>query len=212
MEIDRYHIDDPRHFRVYERTHDLRYTPFVVLDNVLGVKDVEDILTILNSHSDSIRNLDEIKELRPPIHCKSISHKIPELDRYDDVIVDRCMQTNRNTWNLDISCFMDRRHLLYEPGADTAWHFDGPFGVIGDTLPDDVLWRKLSATVCLNDDYEGGEFEMIQSSNPEDSYVKIKPSAGSVIVFPPFIKHRVAPVISGRRITLIYWFCGPRWR
>lgn len=206
MEIEKYHLNDQRHFRIYERTHSLSYVPYVVLERVLSQPQLDYIHRVLANHYDETRDI-----IAAPVRCKSISNRIAELDSLDDLIVNRCLQTNLETWNLEISGVIERRHLVYEVDDDTVWHSDGPFGVNAN-VPNDVLWRKLSATVCLNDDYEGGEFEMIISSDPYNSYVKIKPSKGSVILFPSFVKHRVAPVSAGKRMTLIYWFCGPRWK
>jgi len=70
--------------------------------------------------------------------------------------------------------------------------------------------RKLSMTTLLSDSYEGGEFqfsgyakEKCEISTPEFSKV------GSIIVFPSFLEHRVAPVTKGTRYSLVTWFVGP---
>ena len=59
-------------------------------------------------------------------------------------------------------------------------------------------------SIILNDDFEGGDFEIYgeESELPK----------GSVIVFPSFIEHRVAPVIKGTRYSLVAWFVGPPFK
>ena len=70
--------------------------------------------------------------------------------------------------------------------------------------------RKLSMTTLLSDSYEGGEFqftsyakEKCKISTPEMGGV------GSIVVFPSFMEHRVAPVTKGIRYSLVTWFLGP---
>ena len=63
--------------------------------------------------------------------------------------------------------------------------------------------RKLSMTIVLNNDYEGGEFQFF---NYKDQLIKEK--KGTVIVFPSYMVHRVRPVTKGTRYSLVVWFCG----
>lgn len=53
-----------------------------------------------------------------------------------------------------------------------------------------------------NDDYEGGELEFIHFG------VKIKPKAGQLFMFPSGFsyEHKVYPVVSGTRITMVSFF------
>ena len=74
--------------------------------------------------------------------------------------------------------------------------------------------RKLSVTVSLSDenDYEGGDFEFDfrnddKGSNQPQLCKEIRPK-GSVVVFPSFGWHRVKPVTSGTRYSLVIWNLG----
>ena len=62
-------------------------------------------------------------------------------------------------------------------------------------------------TLLLNDDFEGGDFE-INLSQPE----KIDVRKGRAIFFPSHILHRVTPVTKGTRKSLVIWVEGPRWK
>ena len=89
-------------------------------------------------------------------------------------------------------------------GGKYDWHHDV------DWNNSEGLDRKLSVTVQLSDptDYTGGEFEFQEVEQP-------KPECrdkGTVLVFPSYLQHRVLPVTSGVRKTLVAWFVGPRWR
>lgn len=69
-----------------------------------------------------------------------------------------------------------------------------------------VSSRVLSTVMYLNDDYEGGEIEFVNSN------VKIKPPAGSIIFFPSnfLYIHEVHPITSGFRYSLPHWFHNMR--
>jgi len=86
----------------------------------------------------------------------------------------------------------------YDWHHDIDWNWDGNED------------RKLSVTIQLSDpnDYEGGYFEFAEVEQP-DAESRDK---GTVLVFPSYLQHRVAPVTSGVRKSLVAWFHGPNWR
>ncbi len=75
--------------------------------------------------------------------------------------------------------------------------------------------RKLSMTISLVDGsmYEGGdlEFDLRDGKGEKTSNVRvckeIRPR-GSIVVFPSFLLHRVKPVTSGVRYSLVVWSSG----
>lgn len=83
----------------------------------------------------------------------------------------------------------------------------------------DVIWlnntehhRKLSCIINLSDPetYDGGDFEMTDVSNhPHYPDIRLQ---GTVFYFPSFFRHRVTPVLRGKRYSLVAWFEGPKWR
>ena len=72
--------------------------------------------------------------------------------------------------------------------------------------------RKLSMSVILNNDFEGGDFEFASYSKEKCEITPIPASTGSIIVFPSSMEHRVTPVTSGIRYSLVCWFLGPPFR
>ena len=64
-------------------------------------------------------------------------------------------QVNRNAgWNFNITGVEPVQYGLYEPGGTYNWHVDQhPRPVRGNV-------RKISMSLFLNDDYEGGEFDL----------------------------------------------------
>ena len=87
-------------------------------------------------------------------------------------------------------------------------------GEIGEPLLGGTV-RKISCSVLLNDDFEGGDFEVRYFNhdgieNPcVDTIDKFKPKKGQAIYFLSDLCHRVAPVTKGTRYSLVKWFCGP---
>ena len=124
----------------------------------------------------------------------------------------------RAGWKYDIRAAEAMQITRYKKGGFYYFHFDGR----GDHLsvydmPDNEFFhgnvRKLSMTVLLNDNYEGGEFQFATYRKEE---CKIDTpefnKTGSVIVFPSDVEHRVAPVTKGIRYSLVTWFLGPPFK
>ena len=74
----------------------------------------------------------------------------------------------------------------------------------------DQRQRKLTSVLQLDgpEDYEGGTLELL----PCGSIREIEKKKGYMVTFPSFVLHRVTPVESGIRRTLVAWFTGPDWR
>jgi len=68
--------------------------------------------------------------------------------------------------------------------------------------------RKLSFSLLLNDDYEGGELEIPGSPGQDDVFV---PARNTAIFFPSSMPHCVKPVTKGVRKSLVGWVHGPNF-
>ena len=68
--------------------------------------------------------------------------------------------------------------------------------------------RKLSMTIQLNEDYEGGEFQVARCCRGKLQIETLDKSMGTVVVFPSSLEHRVRKVTSGERYSLVAWFLG----
>jgi PKHD-type hydroxylase len=96
-----------------------------------------------------------------------------------------------------------------EESGTYHWHTDTCFGL--DGLPQGMIEpRKLSLTLLLNDDFEGGEF-MINLGN-EAHAIQVEIPKGRAILFPSFIIHSVKPVTKGFRKSIVIWVTGPKFR
>jgi len=65
--------------------------------------------------------------------------------------------------------------------------------------------RKVSVSILLNDEYEGGEICFRTSEHGTCQ----KPETGNGVAFSSFIPHKINPVTSGERYAVVVWFTGP---
>jgi PKHD-type hydroxylase len=132
-------------------------------------------------------------------------------------------------WNFDWDWSESCQFTKYGVGQYYGWHcdsWDKPYSrppLEDGTRPrDHGKIRKLSVTISLShpDEYEGGNLEFdFRNQVDWDNNKKvaihscdgIRPR-GSIIVFPSFVWHRVAPVTKGTRYSLVIWNLGYPFR
>ena len=124
---------------------------------------------------------------------------------------------NKNAgWNFEWDFSESCQFTKYKKGQFYDWHcdsWDEPYHKKQEELNGKI--RKLSVTVTLSDpkDYKGGELEFDfrnKDPNKPSKLVKCKEilPKGSLVVFPSFVWHRVCPVKSGERNSLVIWNLG----
>jgi|TARA_R100000306_G_scaffold48419_1_gene45823 PKHD-type hydroxylase len=136
-----------------------------------------------------------------------------------DLIWPYMLKANEKSgWNFDIVAVEPIQITKYETGGFYSWHIDGGSDCLSvyDKPGNKFLHgnvRKLSMTILLNGNYQGGDF---QFSNYSKLQAKVETpdfkSSGSVMVFPSFLEHSVAPVTKGTRYSLVAWFLGPPFK
>jgi len=122
---------------------------------------------------------------------------------------------NRNAgWNFEYSWFEPIQFTIYKKNQFYDWHQDAGRDVYKSK---DLNWnnkiRKLSIIVSLTDPkkYTGGELE-IELPGKKNKINTLKLKRGTIVVFPSFIWHRVKPVKSGERNSLVNWIIGKPWQ
>ena len=187
-------------------------TPFLILPSAIDSTECDAIIErgqtlfmeeaktgITNSHYSSIR----------------ISNVgwFNRLDDYDivNMIMEYGKRYSREICSYAIEYINDIQFTQYigkqENGGKYDWHFDMFFD---NVKPFD---RKISFILQLSDpvDYSGGLLEF-----QDPYYCGLEPSAysqrGTIIMFPSFVPHRVTPVTSGMRYSLVSWIEGPKFR
>ena len=110
---------------------------------------------------------------------------------------------NKEMWDFDIWGYHDTLQYTkyYGDGGHYDWHAD-----LGPGLSN----RKLSVVLQLSDpnEYEGGELQI----NPGGNILTVPKELGLICFFPSFLLHRVTPLTSGVRNTLVTWLCGANFR
>lgn len=121
-------------------------------------------------------------------------------------ILSSTIETCNKTWNYNLTEYEPFQYTVYKQGDFYDWHVD----THNQPYPNGLI-RKLSFTLLLNNEYEGGEFEIcIPSPKTEKQrYIKIdNKQPGTMIVFPSYIWHKVNPVTKGIRKSLVGWIVG----
>jgi len=130
------------------------------------------------------------------------------------------IEANKNAgWNFQWDRSEACQFTKYKLNQYYDWHCDSwnkPYDK-PDT-PEHGKIRKLSMTCQLTDgsEYKGGELEFdFRNYDPHmrdesKHLVKVKEilSKGSIVVFPSHVWHRVKPVTSGTRYSLVVWSIG----
>ena len=115
-------------------------------------------------------------------------------------------QVNYDHFMYSIDGFDNFQYTVYK--AKNKQHYDWHIDM--DITSANYI-RKISASVILTDpeDYEGGEFQLVPHGRVDNPIV-MKPKRGDIIFFSSFMPHRVAPVTSGVRKSLVCWVMGER--
>jgi PKHD-type hydroxylase len=142
----------------------------------------------------------------------------PDADWIFAKLAAMAVRANRG-YGFDLSGFdEDLQFTTYDAaGAFYTWHQDG--------LDATVAVRKLSLVVQLSDpsDYEGAAVQFFGTydgpaevaateRHAPDAVAEPSSGRGSVLVFPSFEFHRVTPLRSGVRHSLVSWVSGPPFR
>jgi PKHD-type hydroxylase len=120
---------------------------------------------------------------------------------------------NNQYYNFNLNGYRTFQYTIYD-GEDKGmydWHMDTILGRELDNSWDEDT-RKLTMIMLLSDnvlDFKGGELELNIGRESNSQVVDIV--KGKIVVFPSFILHRVKPVTSGIRKSIVVWVEGPKF-
>ena len=180
--------------------------PESLMKNILDDLDRVDENILIKSQVDS-KNPSLQSDVRRSQHCW-----IPSSYWIGGFLWHYIMNANKDNFLYDISHIENDmiQYTQYDKGDFYNWHTDMD---ICDINEPDKLVRKLSFTLQLtnDDEYTGGDLEF---ADFDDSTYKfsVPKSRGTVIVFDSRTPHRVLPIKSGVRKSLVGWVVGKRWR
>lgn len=115
---------------------------------------------------------------------------------------------NNENFGFDIDCLTYYQYTLYNEDGFFEWHRDLIFNSYNQKR--DSKMRKLSISVLLNDEFEGGDF-IINNGNQQKA-LPINLKKGDAIIFPSFISHKVSKITNGTRKSLVAWYTGERFK
>ena len=180
------------HFiRVYENA-----LPDKVCDDILNEYVTTDLWNQAltgGGADDTARNCDVIS-----ISQREILEQSPNIRSRLDKELYNCIATLIKKYESD--CAREGLSISQDTGYELLRYREGQFYVQHtDHFKENP--RVASCSICLNDDYEGGEFAFF------DRNKVIKPKKGSVIMFPSsfMFPHEVMPVTRGNRYAIITW-------
>ena len=113
---------------------------------------------------------------------------------------------NEQFYNFHLNGYAMFQYTTYDENGRYDWHTDI---CLGQKFGEDAEPRKLSLSLLLNDDFEGGEFQV--NVGKEETPTTVPLQKGKVVLFPSFMIHRVTPVTKGVRRSLVVWVLGPKF-
>jgi predicted 2-oxoglutarate/Fe(II)-dependent dioxygenase YbiX len=130
----------------------------------------------------------------------NVSHGNPVVEKVREV----SKFANENYFNINISQYSRENHFVqYDNGGKFEQHTDIVWGANVKDLDKKPI-RKLSCITLLNDDFTGGKLALWYMGNR----YSFPFNAGDIIFFPSYVHHKVDPVESGVRYSLVSWSYG----
>lgn len=123
-------------------------------------------------------------------------------------VYDRLMgyinEANNALWGFNLHTVLD--HIQYTEYDGNGGHYDWHL----DIGPNSINHRKISVVVQLSEPnkYVGGDLEL----HPGNGSFAVPRNKGAVALFPSFILHRVTPLTSGLRRSLVLWAGGDHYK
>lgn len=141
-------------------------------------------------------------EVNPTIRKTSLSWLgySQEVDWIYQKLTKLILPVNDSIWRFQLTGFQEALQLTsYNEGDHYDWHLDSG--------PNDHSKRKLSFVLQLSQGYEGCELQFIDCRHhaPEKD-------AGSLIIFPSYVAHRVTELTKNSRRSLVGWISGEPYR
>lgn len=119
-------------------------------------------------------------------------------------IISQVVEANKTMWDFELGTIIDNiQYTEYDGnGGHYDWHMD-----IG---PGTISHRKVSIVVQLSepDEYVGGDLQIMTGTE----HVTVPRGKGNVVIFPSFLLHRVIPLTSGNRKSLVLWVGGGHYK
>ncbi len=114
-------------------------------------------------------------------------------------------------WLVSLDAIEHLQYSEYGQEGKYDWHTDS-FNFVPDYAKKyNGRMRKVSFCIFLNSDFSGGEFDLeIKGPGvPGERYISFTKTENNILFFPSYTWHRVRPVKSGVRKSIVGWVLGP---
>jgi len=115
-------------------------------------------------------------------------------------------EINDETFGFELSGAQPFQYTMYDSveEGEYSWHIDTSY-----CKDDDI--RKLSVIILLSDtnDFSGGSF-LVSPTGEKPKEILMK--KGRMVVFPSWVPHCVTPVLEGKRVSLVMWMHGKKFK
>lgn len=127
----------------------------------------------------------------------------------DDPIIRSTIQTlmmSHNNAHYELDLNDDIEIYIMEYTEASAGYVDWHTDFVAKSLYDQSIGKqiKLSMSLMLNDNFTGGELEFDEGQQ--------QLGKGEYLIFPSLWRHRVNPIVTGTRISVVAWCYGPNWK
>jgi predicted 2-oxoglutarate/Fe(II)-dependent dioxygenase YbiX len=185
--------------------------PYFVIDDFLDAETLDEFDSYLQTYvTEGVDNTSPyhmISELKfSSAYCRS--------NKFDDIIHHQVMRINEKMFRAEIACVTQARYTVYGAGDQIPWHTDEYIFPTSEHSIHQFFQRKLTACLMLSkqEEYTGGEFSIMAIGHrPDASIHTMDIDRGAMVIFPAYVQHRVAPILSGQRRNVTYRFNGPQW-
>ena len=189
---------------VFNINSSINQSNYYWFDKVFSIEELEWINNLQNLYEyqpGTVVGGDDIKDIRKS-KIKWIHHDPASAWLYDK-IQSMVLEANE-VFKFDLHSIIDSIQYTeyYGGGGHYGWHMD-----IG---PGDINHRKISITIQLSDpdEYTGGDLEIWTGQG----LINAPRSQGCALLFPSFMLHRVTPIESGTRKSLVLWVGGSPYK
>ncbi len=188
--------------------------PFISWDNVFNNEEIKDVLSYFDKQPVEESILKNPTSNQIVRRFKTRNHSFNSVNADNRWILEGLRNAadaiNKEFFRFDLSGIETFQYTVYD-GTNSSkydYHLDM---VLGDGPTDTHLTKKLAFSYILSDDteYQGGDLEFLVA---EGISAKAEQKKGRLIAYPSFIMHRVTPVLSGRRKSIVFWALGPKFK
>ena len=171
----------------------------MIIHDFLSDAEIKEILNWRVIYFDGTTNGAE-QQYKRVVQKASLGLQRSKFDWLKDKILNAVTDYNKQYFNFDISAGVSQIDLLkYESGGKYDWH-------------QDVNWdrksshRKITMIIQLSDseDYQGGGLEFKDKDVDMSEFRR----RGSAFLFPSCLVHRIEPLTSGQRQSIVAWVNG----